>query len=327
MMRLLVGDIGGTKTALGIAQTDGETVTITAFRYYSNSAFDSLEQLLHRYCEDTGASCHFASFAVAGPIQERSCEITNLPWVMNADNLETSFGFSGVYLLNDLEAVAWGLAALKPDDLAVLHPGAGAGIGNACVVAAGTGLGQAGLYWDGLRHHPFATEGGHADFAPTDELEFALLKHLQTRFGRVSWERVVSGMGIVNLYEFLLIHRCSVTPVWLKKAIEDGGDAAAAIAQAAADQRCPICIETMQCFLRLYGREAGNMALKHMAVGGVFLGGGIALKNLAAMQHGLFLDGFFDKGRMTPLLRQMSVQVILQPQTPLLGAARFVALQ
>lgn len=326
-MRLLVGDIGGTKTALGVAQTDGETVTLTQPLRYPSTAFASLEHIVRRYCEDTGASCHFAAFAVAGPVQDRRCETTNLPWLLDADTLEETLGLSGVYLLNDLEAVAWGVGALWPHDLAVLHPGDPQAVGNACVVAAGTGLGQAGLYWDGMRHHPFATEGGHADFAPANDVEFALLSYLRIRFGRVSWERVVSGMGIANLYEFMLAHQHTTTPPWLQQAIAEGGDTAAAVAQAAAAGRCPVCVETMQLFLRLYGREVGNVALKQMALGGIFLGGGIALKNLSLLRNSAFLEGFFDKGRMTPLMHQMPVRVILQPHTPLLGAARFVAAQ
>jgi glucokinase len=326
-MRLLVGDIGGTKTALGVAKTDGDTVTLTQPLRYPSTAFDSLEDIVQRYYEDTGTSCHFAAFAVAGPVKNRCCETTNLPWLLNADVLEEKLRLSGVYLLNDLEAVAWGVGALWPHDLAVLHSGDPHAVGNACVVAAGTGLGQAGLYWDGIRHHPFATEGGHADFAPTTELEFALLSHLHSRFGRVSWERVVSGMGIADLYEFMLVHQRTTTPPWLQLAIAEGGDTAAAVAQAAAAVRCPVCVDTMQLFLRLYGREVGNVALKQMALGGVFLGGGIALKNLEMLRNGAFLEGFFDKGRMTPLMQQMPVRVILQPHTPLLGAARFVAAQ
>ncbi|MBK1695241.1 glucokinase [Chromatium weissei] len=326
-MRLLVGDIGGTKTALGVAKTDGETVTLTQPLRYPSTAFASFEDIVRRYYEDTGVNCHFAAFAVAGPVKNRCCETTNLPWLLNADALEETLGLSGVYLLNDLEAVAWGVGALWPHDLAVLHSGDPQAVGNACVVAAGTGLGQAGLYWDGIRHHPFATEGGHADFAPTTDLEFALLSHLRGRFGRVSWERVVSGMGIANLYEFMLTHRNTTTPLWLQQAIAEGGDTAAAVAQAAAAERCPVCVETMQLFLRLYGREVGNVALKQMALGGVFLGGGIALKNLAVLRNSAFLEGFFDKGRMTSLMQQMPVRVILQPHTPLLGAARFVAAQ
>lgn len=326
-MRLLVGDIGGTKTALGVAETDGEFVTITEPRRYPSGAFNSFDQIVQRYCVETGIDCRFAAFAVAGPIQDRRTETTNLPWTLDADALEVTFGFSCVEMLNDLEAVAWGVSALEHTDFAEIHSGDEVGQGNACVVAAGTGLGQAGLFWDGARHHPFATEGGHTDFAPADDLEFALLRHLKIRFGRVSWERLVSGPGIGNIYEFLVTHHGREPPAWLRKAIEEGGDTAAAVAQAAADERCPICVETMTLFLRLYGREAGNLALKHMALGGVYLGGGIALKNLALLRKGGFLEGFFDKGRMGTLMRRMPVRVILQPLTPLLGAARFMASQ
>lgn len=326
-MRLLVGDIGGTKTALGLAETDGGSVRLSEAKRYPSAAFGSFDQIVQQYLLETGVKCRFAAFAVAGPIQDRRSETTNLPWLLDADALELSFGLAGVELLNDLEAVAWGVPVLESRDLAEIHPGDAMSQGNACVVASGTGLGQAGLFWDGARHHAFATEGGHTDFAPADDLEFALLTYLKSRFGRVSWERVVSGPGIANLFDFLLAHHGAQPPSWLKSAIEDGGDTAAAVAQAAADDRCPICRETMNLFMRLYGREAGNAALKHMALGGVYLGGGIALKNLACLRQGGFLEGFFDKGRMGSLMRRMPVKVILQPHTPLLGAARFMASQ
>jgi glucokinase len=333
MMPVLVGDIGGTKTVLGVAGYDAQQrPCLSGQRRYPSGDFDSLEAIVRLYLDETGhntADSPVGAFAVAGPVQGRRSQITNLPWAIDAERLELDLGLRRVALLNDLEAVAWGVAALGPDDLAVLHDGdLGTGVvpgaGNACVVAAGTGLGEAGLYWDGARHHPFPTEGGHTDFAPTDALEFELLLYLQGRFGRVSWERVVSGMGIAHLYDFLLGHRRTVTPAWLSEAFA-AGDRAAAIAVAAAAGRCPICVETMALFFRLYGREAGNMALKHLALGGVFLGGGIAPKNLAALRVSGFLDGFFAKGRMEPLLRRMPVGVILRDDTPLLGAARFMA--
>ena len=212
-------------------------------------------------------------------MEGRHCRTTNLPWEIDADLIEHILEFRAVGLLNDLEAVAWGVAALGPDDVAEIHPGGAPqqpAVGNACVVAAGTGLGEAGLYWDGTRHHPFATEGGHTDFAPLDEREFALLGFLQKRFGRVSWERVASGMGIGNLYDFLLTWHQAATPDWLAAEIA-AGDTAAAVAAAAG--RCPICGETMDLFFSLFGRESGNLALKHLALGGVYLGGGIAPKN------------------------------------------------
>jgi len=326
-MRILVGDIGGTKTGLAMAEAAGDRVTLSGERRYPSSDFQSLEAIVSCYLEEIGPEAGSGyprgAFAVAGPVQGRCSKTTNLPWEIEADHLEQVLGLERVGLLNDLEAVAWGVAALGPEDLLELHPGEPGGQGNACVVAAGTGLGEAGIYWDGERHHPFATEGGHTDFAPVDEREFALLKHLQGRFGRVSWERVASGMGIANIYGFLLEWRQAETPDWLAAAIADG-DASAAVAGAAAAGRCAICAETMELFFRFYGREAGNMGLKHMALGGVYLGGGIAPKNLQALREGPFLAGFFAKGRMEPLMRRMAVRVILRGDTPLLGCARFM---
>ncbi len=328
-MRVLVGDIGGTKTGLAVAETDGSSVTLSEERRYPSGDFDSLEAIVGRYLNETGRQtgddCPFGAFAIAGPVHGRRSKTTNLPWEVDADAVERTLGFARVGLLNDLEAVAWGVAALGPADLEELHPG-DAGGGNACVVAAGTGLGEAGLFWDGARHHPFATEGGHTDFAPVDEREFALLGHLQRAFGRVSWERVVSGMGIANIYEFLLGWHKTETPDWLAAEIAKG-DTAAAVAGAAEGGRCPVCAETMELFFRLYGREAGNMGLKHMALGGVYLGGGIAPKNLEALKRSQFLEGFLAKGRMEPLMRRMPVRVILCGNTPLLGSARFMAVE
>ncbi len=325
-MRILVGDIGGTKTRLGVAESDGARVVLTAQRRYSSGDFVSLEAIIGRYLQETAQTpardCPLGAFAIAGPVEGRRSRTTNLPWEIDAQLLEWTLGFERVGLLNDLEAVAWGVAALGPDDLAVVYPGEPGG-GNACVVAAGTGLGEAGLYWDGTRHHPFATEGGHTDFAPLDEREFALLGFLQQRFGRVSWERVASGMGIGHLYEFLLNWHQATTPDWLAAELATG-DRAAVVATAAAAGRCPLCRETMDLFFHLYGREAGNMGLKHLALGGVYLGGGIAPKNLEALSASRFLDGFFAKGRMEPLMRRMPVRVILSGDTPLLGAARFM---
>jgi glucokinase len=324
-MHVLVGDIGGTKTALGLAKTHRDRVELDGTRQYPSADFASLDEIVRRYLDETGAVCRFAAFAIAGPVRERRSQATNLPWELDADAMEQALGFAGVALLNDLEATAWGLAALEPADLAEIHPGEPA-LGNACVVAAGTGLGEAGLFWDGLRHQPFATEGGHADFAPADALDCALHEFLKQRFGRVSWERVVSGLGIRNLYDFLSEWRGIESPPALCEAIATG-DAAAAIAAAASERICPVCTETMALFFRLYGREAGNMALKQMALGGVYLGGGIAPKNLDALRSSAFLEGFFDKGRLEPLMRAMPVRVIVQPNTPLMGAARFLASQ
>lgn len=322
-MRILVGDIGGTKTILGLAETNGCTVRLGETRRYPSLATESFEQLVQCFLYEIGARIRFAVFAVAGPVQDRRCEATNLPWVLDAESLEQDLDLACVELINDLEAVAWGIPLLQPEDLFELYAGDPLSRGNACVIAAGTGLGQAGLFWDGMRHHPFASEGGHADFAPTDDLEFALLGYLKNRFGRVSWERVVSGPGIANLFEFLCFRQGLELPDWFRA----NEDRAAAIAQAAAEGHCPLCQETMNLFMRLYGRESGNAALKYMALGGVYLGGGIVQKNLECLRRGGFLEGFFDKGRMGSLMRRMPVRVILRPDAALLGAARFIASQ
>ncbi|HSM97459.1 MAG TPA: glucokinase, partial [Gallionella sp.] len=221
------------------------------------------------------------------------------------------------------------LPALNKDDLLTLHAGApddgGIGTGgNAAVIAAGTGLGEAGLFWDGQRYRPFATEGGHASFSPGNDLEIALLRHLQQRHGHVSWERVVSGPGLVGLHEFLCLHRGVALPGWLRQEMEQG-DAAAGIAAAALSERDGLCVEALDWFVRLYGAEAGNLALKVMSRGGVYLGGGIAPKILPVLQSGRFLEGFFSKGRMRPLLEAMTVRVILNDRAALYGPALHAA--
>jgi glucokinase len=321
-MQVIVGDIGGTKTSLALAEVDDAGARLSDERRYPSGEFDSLGAIVGAYLEEIGPACERAALAVAGPVQQDRSKTTNLPWELDGRRLEQALGLTTVRLLNDLEAVAWGIPALGPDDLEELHPGDGT-VGNACVVAAGTGLGEAGMFWDGAGHRPFATEGGHADFAPSDELECALLTYLQERYDRVSWERVVSGMGIVSIYEFLLEWRgAEPADLW-----GDEDDPAAVIAEAASSGGCALCREAMALFLRLYGREAGNMALKHMALGGVYLGGGIAPKNLELLRRSEFLSAFFDKGRMEALMRRIPVRVICEQRAPLLGAARFLTQQ
>ena len=214
-MHVLVGDIGGTKTGLAVAEITTRGVQLSGHKRYPSAEFESLEEILQRYLEETGrrttGDLPLGALAIAGPVRDRRSRTTNLPWDLDADHLEQRLSFDRVGLLNDLEAVAWGIPALDAADLAELHPGH-PDDGNACVVAAGTGLGEAGMYWDGERHHPFATEGGHTDFAPSDERELGLLTHLQRRYGRVSFERVVSGVGIENIYGFMLEWHGAETP-------------------------------------------------------------------------------------------------------------------
>jgi glucokinase len=319
-MRVLVGDVGGTKTNLALAERTGERVTLHAVRRCNSGDWSSLEHCARWYLDETGQTCERAAFAVAGPVHGDRCETTNLAWVIEARVLELALGCERVVLLNDLEAVAWAIGALEPAQIEELHPGE-AGSGNACVIAAGTGLGEAGLFWDGRRHHPFASEGGHADFAPVSEIEIALHEFMRREHGRVSWERVVSGMGVGPIHAFLRERHGASEPAWLREAIEHG-QVAAVIAEAARRGDDGICIETMDLLFGLLGREASNLALKHMALGGIYLTGGVVQRNVDLLRRSPFLQRAFDKGRMSGLVRRMPVRVILDEHAALIGAAR-----
>ena len=319
-MLVLCGDIGGTKTRLGICETDGVRVRIQEQVDFASADYPALENTAQEFLGSAAHGCKSACFAVAGPVQGQRCETTNLPWLVDAEALTSALGIDRVRLLNDLEATAWGISALDPSDLFSLHPGKADPQGNVSVIAAGTGLGEAGLYWDGERYRPFASEGGHCDFAPSDDREFALQQYLAQRFGHVSWERVVSGMGILNIHSFLSEFRGRTVPDWLQAEMDEA-DPAAAIFHAAVAGTCPVCRETLELFLDLYGREAGNQALKIMATGGVFLGGGIAPKILDLLRGPTFLNGFLAKGRMEPLMRRIPVTVILEDRAALVGTA------
>lgn len=314
----LAGDIGGTKTRLALVEVAGTRVKIIHEISYPSAAYATFDALLGDFLATVDAPSR-AAFGIAGPVQGRGVQTTNLPWRIDADALQVQFGFTCV-LLNDLEATACGIPALADTDWLTLQSGAADAHGNAAVIAAGTGLGEAGLYWDGQLHQPFATEGGHASFCPSDELEMTYFLYLKQQFGHVSWERVVSGMGILSLYQFLCLYRRMEVPQWLMDEMT-GGDAAAAISNAALAGKDELCVETLQHFVRLYGAEAGNLALKVMCRGGVYLGGGIAPKILPLLRDGAFIEAFLNKGRMRPVLEAMPVRVILNDRTALLGAA------
>ena len=317
-MSVLVVDVGGTKVSLALASEGG----LDAQRRYASAAFSNLDALVRRYLEEVEiepAKLDGASLAVAGPVEGRRCQTTNLAWVVDADLLERELGLARVVLLNDLEALAWAIEGLSDEQVALLHAGAGPREGNTCVVAAGTGLGQAGLVWDGQRHVPFASEGGHASFGPCDERERALLAFLARDLDHVSWERVASGMGIPNLHAFLLEHRGAEPAAWVEEA-RACGELAARIAAEAEAERCAICVETMELFATLLGRAAGNAALAYLARGGVYLAGGVAQRNRALLERGAFIDGYLARGRMRPLVEQMPVRLILEPEAALFGA-------
>ena len=324
----LTGDIGGTKTRLALVKVNGNHVEILRELSYVSQRHDAFEILLSDFLS-SGNIVEDAAFGIAGLVQDGVAQATNLLWRIDAAALCQRFDFLRCHLLNDLEATAYGLPALGDTDFLTLQTGSPDAQGNAAVIAAGTGLGEAGLYWDGQFHRPFATEGGHATFSPRNALELALLNHLQQRHhqqsgGHVSWERVVSGMGLLDLYAFLLDYRQASTPAWLAEEMR-GADMAAAISAAALAGSDVVCVETMQLFVSFYGAEASNLALKVMSRGGLYIGGGIAPKILPLLQTGAFLDAFLDKGRRRPLLAAMPVKVILNDRAALYGPALFAA--
>ena len=319
MSRVLAGDIGGTKTRLAIIEVDGMRLSTSREVSFPSRDFATFDDLLDDFLKGAQAPAH-AAFGIAGPVQGRTVRVTNLPWVIEADATQRRFGFVSCNLLNDLEAVAFGLPALGETDLLTLQDGDPDAGGNMAIIAAGTGLGEAGLYWDGNRHHPYATEGGHTSFSPQNDLEMELLRYLQGLYGHVSWERVVSGMGLPDLHNFLRGYRQVAVPQWLEDEMREG-DAAAAISNAALSERDDLCSETMDIFVQLYGAEAGNLALKSMSRGGLYLGGGIAPKILPLLRRDTFMRAFLRKGRMRPVLEAMPVRVILNDRVALYGPA------
>jgi len=321
-VKVLAGDVGGTKTSLAVFEVDGTALEVLALEKYPSQQFGSLDEIVRQFVEAQGQRYDWGSFGISGPVRNGRAETTNLPWLVDAKRLSDEIGFRKVWLMNDLEANAWGISALEEKDFCVLSEGNPDSGGNASIISAGTGLGQAGLFWNGKQHRPFASEGGHSDFAPNSDLEIALLQYLKRTRHHISWERVVSGMGLVNIYKFLHDYRNAETPAWLAEEMK-AGDQAAAISKAAHDNRCPVCAETLELFVHLYGVEAGNHALKIMSTAGVYLGGGIAPKNLDLFRQGTFLRSFWSKGRMEPLMRDMPVKVILNDRTALYGPAVF----
>ncbi len=321
-LRVLSGDIGGTKTRLAIFEVAGIDLESVFERSYPSGDYATLNDIIEDFLSADDSRPNAAAFGIAGPVRDNTVDVTNLPWRISAAEIAARFRLRRVTLLNDLEANAWGLRALDEKDFHILNAGVENTGGNAAIIAAGTGLGEAGLYRDGDRWHPFATEGGHTDFSPGSELEIELLRFMMTRYGHVSWERLVSGPGLVNIHEFLLHYRQHPVAGWLRDDMQTD-DPAAAISRAAQSGRDALCVEALELFVRLYGIEAGNLALKMMASGGVYLGGGIAPKILEQLESGAFMAAFRAKGRMQGLLEQMPVRVILNDRTALYGPAVF----
>ena len=318
---ILAGDLGGTNFRVAVFTSDAE-MTRLHFAKYHSADHHSLAEMVDLFLRGINlkAPPEAACFGVPGPNVLGVVTASNLGWKIDINALPKLLGIPKVTVLNDLEATAYGIDALRQTDLAPLQAGSGSSAGNQCVIAPGTGLGEAGIFWDGKRHTPWACEGGHDDFAPTDELQNDLLTFLRSQYGNVSFERVVSGMGIANIYRFLKETGHGVEKPEIAREILSG-DAAAVIDRHASDGSCPLCVSTMDIFIKALASEAANLALKTMATGGVYLGGGIPPKILSFLRRPIFLESFLNKGRLRPLLETMPVHVILNDETALLGSA------
>ena len=318
---ILAGDIGGTHARLAFYEVANEHFRLVSSAVFPSPEYSGLEEIAVRFVADAKIQPKLACFGIPGPVRDGRVEVSNLPWIVESKKISAKLKIRETVLINDLEAYAWGIGGLGPQDVVPLNQVKGNPVGNQAVIAAGTGLGEAGMFWDGTRHHAFACEGGHADFAPRNALESDLLSYLYKRFGHVSVERVLSGPGLVNIFHFLRDTGRGVEPKWLATEMLES-DPAAAISRAAMNGKCPLSEQALDLFISIYGAEAGNMALKLMATGGVYLGGGIAPKMLPKLSGPLFMQAFAAKGRMQPLLESIPVKVITSDNVALLGAAR-----
>ena len=322
---ILAGDIGGTKTVLGLFDPNRGSRDPVREEVFPSRNFGSLEQILERFLGTTPPKIQAAAFGVAGAILDGHCLTTNLAWEMDERELATALGTPRCKLLNDLESMAYGMLYLPETDLISLNPDAGPRKkGNVAVLAAGTGLGEAFLFWDGNRYHTIATEGGHTDFAPQDVIENHLLRFLIDRFGtHVSYERSLSGPGIYNVYSFLVERNGTGPHPKVAEALARDEDPSAVVSELGLANADPTSRETLELFCRIYGAEAGNMALKILAVGGVMIGGGIAPKILPVLQNGLFLQGFLRKGRFATFMKSLPLFLTTNPRVAIIGAAEY----
>ncbi len=321
---ILAGDVGGTKTILALFETEDDEVKCLRKEQFSSAHYQTFTGLLASFLTDADCTQITAvCIGVAGVIDNGRCETTNLPWVLSDKDIGERVNTEHVWLLNDLEAAAWGLLDLPEHNFVELNPDAQRQQGNIAVVAAGTGLGEAIIAWDGTAHHVIASEGGHTDFAPTNEQEIALLRYLMEKYPEhVSCERLISGEGLVNIYQFLKhINYAPTNPETEQQMTER--DPAAVIGEAGVAGNDALCIEALKLFCRLYGAESGNLALKCLPYGGVYLAGGIGAKILSVLQQGGFMHGFLAKGRCRAVLLKISVKVCTNPEVALLGALSY----
>ena len=324
---ILAGEIGATRTRLAAYESDGNTLTKVVEKIYMSQQETGLSDIISTFVKTEGIPVHSACFGAAGPVRREKCKISNLVWTIDSRDLATLLKLKSVGLINDLEAFAYGIDGLESKDFVTLSPGIEDVAGNRAVISARTGLGVAGLYWDGFRHHPFACEGGHSSFAPSNEIEIELLQYLHNKYGRVSCERVLSGPGIKNIYDFLRDTKKAEEPAWLREQLRTAQDVPALISQVALENKAPICDRTLSIFVGIYGSQTGDCALNFMSTGGIFIGGSIAAKMVPRMKDPIFMQCFLDKGRMQSVLRDIPVKIVLNDDSGILGAARYTLIR
>lgn len=322
---LLAGDIGGTKTNLAIYSPDQGPRTPLVEATFPSDEYPSLQAIAQEFLSRTQYQIKWASFGVAGPVVDGHVKTTNLPWEMDEAELRQALKLERVFLLNDLESVANAIPRLELEDIYTLNQGHRVEHGAIAVIAPGTGLGEGFLTWDGAHYRAYPSEGGHTDFGPSNETEIELLRYLMKRYEHVSYEWVCSGMGIPNIYAFFKDSGYATEPDWLREKLEAADDPTPIIVNAALqdDKGCELCEATLNTFVSVLGAEAGNLALKLLATGGVYLGGGIPPRILPALRDGRFMKAYLRKGRFANLLERMPVHVILNAKAGLLGAAGY----
>jgi len=320
---ILAGDIGGTKTNLALYSLENHDYMMKKSQQFASNSYSSLEEIIELFLADEPVEISSACFGVAGPVINNCCQTTNLVWIVDAAFIEKRFDIKSVTLLNDLEATAYGMLYLEDDEFVYLNRATNKVDANRAVIAAGTGLGEGMLVYDGLSYFPVGSEGGHCDLAPLNDEHDGLLKWLRKRYKtHVSYERVVCGSGIFTLYEYLVAIDYAPEPEMMKNRLSSI-DASAIISQCALEHNDRLCTKTLELFIEFYAAEAGNLALKSLSLGGVYIGGGIAPKILPFIQSSRFMEIFCDKGRFAPLLKEMDVKISLNQETALLGALHY----
>ncbi len=321
---VLAGDIGGTNTRLAFFEVESQRLHLVSEAVFPSRSYQNLQQIISEFTSSQSCRAEAACFGIAGPVSKGVVQTPNLPWTVVAAAIADEIGLTSIQLLNDLEANAHGIALLSAGDTICVNPGSPEPTGNRAVISAGTGLGEAGLFWNGQKHFVCASEGGHGDFAPRNGLEVELLCYLERQFQHVSYERVLSGPGLVNIYSFLRDTGRTEEPDWLRLEMQTSNPAAV-ISSTALAGKDALCQQALDLLVSIYGAEAGNLGLRFMATGGVFLGGGIAPKIAPRLASAVFIESFTGKGRMSSLLQAMPVYIITNEKTALLGAALVAA--